>query len=518
MQQSEEHSELTRSAAEATEKAASDAAKRELDMRKAFYEAGEIEDKREYDRGLITLAQYYDRRAIAIRGKTEDEIAAIQKERAAVQVEISTVGALPAGRTATEQAAHTTELSNLANKISDLDAKEHNLFLAVGNELAKSEDDRHTAVINHRRQELELEKQLAEDEGSRRRVDEASAKLAELKYTEQLQQANLTKAQIDATLAEVRSARSSKTTGEEAQKTFEGGTAGLTARKDQLEEQVAAHQILPYQAAQQLSAEYRKQIPMLQAQVLILREQAAVVLATAKAHGDTGPNEIAEGFTKQADEDTAKIAKLQTEIAKADLGWMEWKKFAESAIDEVSTHLTTGLNGWITGSSALRPGHRPDLEFDRDERDRLHRKDGRAIHRPAFEDAALQAGHGPRADGQHRGHRRAGRSDPPGFGNQKRSAGCQSGGGSCVQIRLGNGSVSAQRGARSRSWLPAHLPARWPLAHSPRAEPSRQAAARAASHPAALFSAGKLPAEGSAAQGPAPAIRFRFSRRMASTS
>jgi hypothetical protein len=349
IQSTEEQSQLARSAAESAEKSATSAAKRELEIRKALEDAGEIDDKAAYDRGLITLEQYYDRRALAIQRKGKAELAAIDKERTAVQAQLATITALPAGRTATEQAAHLREIADLTDKISGLNAQETKTQLTTGNELVKTEGERHAATISHRRAELEMQKQLAEAEGNRLKADEASAKLLELKLTEELQQLGLTKSQIEGLLVEFRAAESAKTAGEGAQRSFESGAAGLTARKDQLQEQVAAEQILPYQAARELRAEYEKEIPLLQAQALILREQAAAILAAAAARGEMGPNTVAEGFTKQADEDTAKIAKLQLELAKADSSWMQWKTEAKSAIDQVSTEMTTGLNGWIEG-------------------------------------------------------------------------------------------------------------------------------------------------------------------------
>lgn len=349
IEQQKEAAELALGAAKDAEKRAVEQAKTELALKKAVADAGEVEDKREFDDGIITLEQYYERRKIAITSKGEAELKAVRDERAAVQAELDAVSRIPAGRTATEQRQHFSQIQDLTDRVSKLSADETVKTLAQGNELAKNEQERSKATEEHKRAELEMEKELATAEGSRTRVDKAEAELLELKVTDSLKQLGYAQARIDAILAEFRSAKASTTTGEAAQKSFEGTSTGLAARKDAIAEQVAAHQILPYQAAALLTAEYEKQIPMLRAQVLILREQAAAIQAAAAKRGETGPNALAEGLLKTADADDAKISKLEIEIGKMNLGWMEWKKTAEQAIDEVSTHVTTGLNGWITG-------------------------------------------------------------------------------------------------------------------------------------------------------------------------
>ena len=320
----------------------------ELALDRILAQGREAVDKEAYDRGLLSLTEYFDRRRDQIRQAAAQENDVLRAERAAIVQELVAVESRKA-LTPKDNAAKQREVLAIKQQIAHIDAQIAESAAKADNQVTANEDQRFKATQSHKLKELEMQKQLAELEGNRQKISEADARIRELRLTDELRQLGQTQAQIDEALARFRAAEATRSTGAAAQQGFEGGAAAIARRKDELAEQVAAGTLLPYQAAQLLRAELVRQIPLLEHQVELLRQQAEAITAAAKARGETGPNATADQFSKQADEDAAKIAKLRTEVAQMDTTWSQWHKEAFSAIDEVSTHLTTGLNGWIQG-------------------------------------------------------------------------------------------------------------------------------------------------------------------------
>lgn len=339
---------LNRGLDRAEESALKQKAQDELTLYRDLTRQKAEQDKREYEQGLITLEEYFNRRRAAIQAEFVEELKARGAEKIALQ---SLLAKTEGEKTVTSQQdiQKQRDILDLKRQIAHVDAQAADELVKRDTELDKTENDRFKAKQDHLLKELEAQKKLADLEGARVKSALLANQIEDLQLRKELEQLGQTEAEIDAFLARHAAARNIRTTGAGAQKDFEGGEASLAAKKSSLQEQVSDYQLQPYQAERQLRAEYEKEIPILEAKVQLLRQQAAAAQAAANQRGETGPNAEAVDLTKQADQDETKLIRLRTEMVKMDTTWMSWRTEALQSIDQVSTHLTTGLNGWIQG-------------------------------------------------------------------------------------------------------------------------------------------------------------------------
>ena len=306
------------------------------------------EDKRDYDQGIISLEEYFNRRRAAIQKEFTEELKARGAEKIGLQDLLTQTQARPT-TTPQQDLAKQREVLQLKQQIAHIDAENADDLVKRDIDIEKNENDRANAKQSHLLKELEAQKKLADLEGSRSKSAQLAIQIEDLQLRKELEQLGKTKIEIDAFVAQYGAARNIKNTAAEAEQGFEGGTAQLSESKAALQEKVADNQLLPYQAERQLRAEYEKEIPILQAKIELLRQQAAAAQAAAEQRGEKGPNAEAVDLTKEADKDETALLKLQTEMVKMDTTWMSWKTEALQSIHEVSAQLTTGFNGWIQG-------------------------------------------------------------------------------------------------------------------------------------------------------------------------
>lgn len=348
----------------------------ELALHKALTQQELEEDKRAYDQGLLSLTNYFDRRRGAIQQGFVEEAKTLGAEKLGLQGLLAKAEA-QGGKTPQQELANQKEILGLKQQIAHVDSQLAIELTKRDTELDKNETERAKAKQDHLLKELGEQKKLADLEGDRAKSAQLAIQIEDMQIRHELEQLGKTKAEIDAFMAQYGAARGIRTTATDTQKGFEGGESGLAEKKAALQEKVADYQLQPYQAERQLHDEYAKEIPILEAKVQLLRQQAAAAQALADQHlkeleaqkqaadaqGDTalsaqlssqiasekGPNGEAVDLTKQADQDETKLIRLRTEMTKMDTTWMSWRTTAFHSIDEVSTHLTTGLNGWIQG-------------------------------------------------------------------------------------------------------------------------------------------------------------------------
>jgi hypothetical protein len=330
-------SKLDRTEANALKQKAQD----ELTLYRDLSREKQEQDKRDYDQGLISLEEYFGRRRNAITDAFMDEIKSLGAEKLSLQDLLSKAEGA-GGKTPQQQLANQREIMQLKQQIAHIDAETADEVVKRDIELAKVEDERARAKQDHLLKELEAQKKLADLEGDRVKAAELASQIEDLQLRKELEQLGKTKAEIDAFLARTDSARGIRAAGSTAQQGFEGGEAGLAARKAAIEEQVSLGTLMPYEAERRLAELYRAEIVDLEKKVQLIREQAAL----ADKNKDAG---LAADLTKQADQDETKLLKLRAEMARMDTTWMSWRTQAFSSIDQVSQHLTTGLNGWIQG-------------------------------------------------------------------------------------------------------------------------------------------------------------------------
>lgn len=320
----------------------------ELALYKALTQQELAEDKRAYDQGLLSLSDYFDRRRGAIQQGFVEELKSLGAEKAGLQAVLAKAETQNAVGPQQELAKQ-GEILRIKQQMAHIDAQEAIELTKRDTELEKNETERAKAKQDHLLKELEEQKKLADMEGDRAKSAQLAMQIEDLQIRHELEQIGRTKAEIDAFMAQYGAARGIRVTAADTQKGFEGGESGLANKKAALEEQVANYQLQPYEAERQLRAEYEREIPILQEKVNLLRQQAAAAQAAAEKRGEKGPNAEAVDLTKQADQDETKLLKLQAEMVKMDTTWMSWRTVAIQSIDQISTHLTTGLNGWIQG-------------------------------------------------------------------------------------------------------------------------------------------------------------------------
>jgi hypothetical protein len=359
----------------------------ELALHRAIAKRDEQIDTDRYQKGLLSLEEYFARRRQRIADDAGEETAILQKALVAANDELrrTAVVSFSAHKEAAVKHEGATpkesaRLDDAAKKEADRAAAGEYEALGKVKDLEKQigiiridadtkgnalDRERFTATESHLLKQLEIEQQIAEAAGDTKRVDELKDKIEDLKTRVEELQAGLSATDIDANLGKISAGRDVRRTAAAAQQTFEtgvdgkGGVKGLADTKSELGEKVATGNLLPYQASKLLSDEYKRQIPLLEAQVKILRDQAAAIQATAdaaaKARGEApAPSSEAQTLSGKADEDKKVVDNLKRELPSLDAGWMNWKDEAKADIDQISDHLTTGFNGWLAGHEKFR--------------------------------------------------------------------------------------------------------------------------------------------------------------------
>jgi hypothetical protein len=306
----------------------------------------EAEDKRAYEQGLISLNEYFDRRAEAIRTKRADELGTLFEQKAELEQMLAKAEKQKAA-TPEDEIKRQRQLLELKQQIESVGTKAAQITLATGTELENNEAERARAVQEHKLKELEFEKQLAELQGNRARAAELTNQIEDRKITAELQQLGKTQAEIDKLLAQMHDARGTRAAGETAKEGFENKYSEFERKKAAIQEKGSGPDGEPaYQVERELAELYRSEIPILQEKLNLLRQAAEL----ARQQGNTGQ---ADDMTRQADDEEGKLIRLQSELTQMDVSWMQWKTTAKQSIDEVSQQMTTGLNGWIQGQQSF---------------------------------------------------------------------------------------------------------------------------------------------------------------------
>jgi hypothetical protein len=331
---------LDRTEASGLKQEAQDALTLQRDIAKQKQE----QDKRDYDQGLLSLEDYFNRRRDAIKAAADAEQQALRVEKAGLQ-ELLTKAEGKGGKTPQQQLANQQEVLRLKQQIAHVDAQATDEQVKQDTELAKIEDERAKEKQAHQLKELEAQKKLADLEGDRVKSALLANQIEDLQLRKELEQIGKTKAEIDSFLAQYSQARAVRSGGEVAKQDFSGELSSFDARKAAIEEQASAGPlsggIQQYQAERELKALYEQEIPLLQAKIDKLRQQAQL----AQAGSD-----LQKQLVKEADDEAAKVAKLRTEMQKLTA---QWKTEMTSAVHQVSQEVTHGFNGWIQGQESF---------------------------------------------------------------------------------------------------------------------------------------------------------------------
>jgi hypothetical protein len=314
-----------------------------LQHQKEDLQTREAQDKAAHEAGLLSLKDYYSRRADAIRDGVRNEHAAIERERTAAQTELTGLKKLPVGPTAQDRAARLREEEAVQQRIDTLNERYYDVAQAGERSLGQLITEQNKAELDLQMKRLQMQEQLKRLQGDRFGADEVLGEIDRLRAIEAVIHGEMTEAEASAWLKSTSDARTTQTKGAQAQKTFQTGMGGLEEKRADLQEKVANHQLEPYQAARQLRQEYQEQVQALQRQVDTLKQ-------LADAHKGT---DLGDEYKLKAEEDEKSLLKLKAELDKMDASWEEWRTEAKTAIGEVGKEMTTGLNGWIQGHQRL---------------------------------------------------------------------------------------------------------------------------------------------------------------------
>ena len=316
------------------------AAHDELEIFKATAQEREAADKESYDRGLITLAEYFQRRRETITTERDQEIAAFNRETAGLEGLLAKTEAVQAIPGSADDLSKQRSILEIKREIASLDGQIALAEIHASSQKEVVDRAQFESEQQHQKSRLEFEEKLAEAQGNSQRANQLKNELEDQQIRRDLEQLGYEKKVIDQLMAELASARNVRTTAQNAQQGFEGGVSAIDSKKSQLQEQVAAGTLQQYQAEQQLKEAYAQEIPVLQQKIELLRQQAA--LAPSK--------DLSDQLTKEANKDEATLNKMRTDMNQ--LG-QEWKQTIKSAVESVGNDLTHGFNGWIQGQQTF---------------------------------------------------------------------------------------------------------------------------------------------------------------------
>lgn len=317
------------------------AAQEELELLRAGAQQRQAEEKNAYERGLITLKDYFQRRRAEIDKERDLEIKALGVEKTGLQGLLGKAQNLKvAPGDAAGEIKKQVELLAIKREIDSVDTKIELARIHAATQTQAVERAEFGDEKNHQLQRLEFQQKLAEAEGNTARVNELKAQAEDLRIRGQLEQLGFEKTQIDALLAELDRARTLRTTADNAQHGFEGGVAGLDEKKAQLQEKVAAGTLQPYEAERQLKAAIQAELPLLQQKVDLLRQQAQLAAS----------GELRDQLTREATKDQQEIDKLTAESHKLAA---EWKGEVKTAIKGATDTALHGFNGALLGMQSF---------------------------------------------------------------------------------------------------------------------------------------------------------------------
>ena len=192
---------------------------RELELYKATEKEREETEKSSYDRGLISLQEYFAARRADLQNEQTQEIAIIQKEIADRQAEADRAGAEGRANQAKSRAAgpdtdigrayagaaekdFTTQQVNL-EKIAELKTKIQIQEAEFRTKAAALDDEQATKVRENLEKQLQLEKEIAELQGNKPGAAQAEITAEAQRRTLEVKQAGGTDAEVNARLAEI---------------------------------------------------------------------------------------------------------------------------------------------------------------------------------------------------------------------------------------------------------------------------------------------------------------------------
>ena len=321
-----------------------------LEIAKAGAAEREEVEKGEYERGLISIAQYYGDRKQAVQDGTTQEIAALQKEREQLVASADLAGnrAVEARTGAAKTPAEKQRLAAEADKFSaeqlealtridELDAKITAAQISSRTQLERLDQEQNKAELEGKAKILEFLQQIDALEGktSEKAQAQADSRAAEIRaLLQQFEGQNvggtvLDPAAIDALIAKYKDLKLAAAEFQDTQKDI-----SLLMKQMQLDIDAVKVDRTKTQAEKE-----REYLNILKQEGPLLEKKAQEELAAARATGD-------QGLIQQAEDALQQIRLLESETQELGNKWRE--TFAQTmggALKQFANTATTSTRG-----------------------------------------------------------------------------------------------------------------------------------------------------------------------------
>lgn len=254
----------------------------EIQLFQAYFAKRAEQDKSEYDRGEISLQQYFDRRRADVQAAAQEEITILKQERDAAQAAANKAGSdAKAAPNAKEADKSTAEKLTLLAKVDELNTKIALEQSAASTKQGELDAEQFAKTQANDRNIAEIEKQLATTQKDRVKAAEEEVAVKTREYQLALEQRGTdSPTQINAKVAALREAITAQAEFDQAQKKTEEDQKAFELAKQQIEIQAKAGRKSPLETEREINQLLQERLPLLQA-------DAAAEAGAAQKTGNT---------------------------------------------------------------------------------------------------------------------------------------------------------------------------------------------------------------------------------------
>jgi lambda family phage tail tape measure protein len=238
----------------------------EISLHRAYARQTEQVDKEMFDRGEITLAEYYDRRKTAITADALEEVEILRQGLAAAEADVQRAAKAKA-TAATPKDADKQEAARLQAlaKVDDLQTKLHETQINASTKVQALNDEEFKKREENDNKVLEFQKQIAALQGKQQEVTRADIAQEAEKLRIQLAQAGQSKQQIDAEIAQFTELKTAQADFADAETKLQQDTKSFDIEKQRIEIEAKTRKISQIQAEKELNDLIAARLPLLRA-------------------------------------------------------------------------------------------------------------------------------------------------------------------------------------------------------------------------------------------------------------
>jgi hypothetical protein len=293
----------------------------ELKLQQEALKLQEQENKAAYERGLISLTQFYDKRREIAQRAAKAEIDALKLERAQVATDAQKAG-LGGGLGSTE-----AERIKLKQQLAALTAEINQKELALARELSGINDEQLQAQKQLNDERLGIAAKLEEAEGNRHAQFQRNLDLEIRQIRELGIRAGEAVDEIEAKVQRLTAARTAQFDFEEATRKGEQALQAFTRDAEQIRRDQEAGIITQLEGEQRL-------IELERQRIVVLQQLAAALLKAAEATGSEEQIGKAQAFAASVDQIAASY-RAATDVA---------SKFESGAVEAVQSGIQSLLS------------------------------------------------------------------------------------------------------------------------------------------------------------------------------